>query len=88
MRLPTSTLSSAQFSSEDLVSPMRSFFDLFLEPPTASIYRSNFTPTPHHSWVHTSGRSIPSCAFVGGRDQGGEVLYVGRAEHRGSLSPG
>lgn len=67
---------------------MRSFFDLFLDPPSASTYRSNFIYTPQYSWVRTSGKSISSCAFVGGRDKGGDLLYVGRAEHSGSLTPG
>jgi hypothetical protein len=41
-----------------------------------------------YSWAKTHGSSIPNCAFVGGRDLSGEILFVGRAEHEGSITPG
>jgi hypothetical protein len=44
--------------------------------------------TPQYSWVKTNFDSIPSAAFPGGRDLNGDTLYVGRAEHEGSLTPG
>jgi hypothetical protein len=40
------------------------------------------------SWVRTEGGSIPPGAFAAGRDLDGETLYVGRAPHLGSLTPG
>lgn len=48
----------------------------------------NRAPVQQVSWVKMRGYSIPAGAFVGGRDSGGEFLYVGRAEHQKSLTPG
>lgn len=39
-------------------------------------------------WVACSNGHIPEGAVVGGNDPSGEVLYVGRANHLGSLQPG
>jgi hypothetical protein len=52
--------------------------------PSAPVVASR----PSVSWVTTRGRSIPAGAFIGGKDEGGEVLFVGRAKHQGSLTPG
>lgn len=40
------------------------------------------------TWVEASGHTVPNGAFAGGVDKGGITLYVGRAKHRGSLTPG
>lgn len=39
-------------------------------------------------WVPTSGSQVPPGAFVGGKCENGETLYIGRAHHNGSLTPG
>jgi hypothetical protein len=41
-----------------------------------------------YSWIKTTFDVIPSAAFPGGKDLNGETLFVGRAEHEGSLTPG
>ncbi|CAG0903379.1 unnamed protein product, partial [Darwinula stevensoni] len=38
-------------------------------------------------WVEASGGEVPIGAVVGGED-GGEALYVARAEHEGDMLPG
>lgn len=39
-------------------------------------------------WVPVSGNQIPQGAFVGGQTESGEMLYVGRAHHEGTLTTG
>lgn len=39
-------------------------------------------------WVKCSGANIPSNAFPGGKTHNSEVLYIGRANHNGTLSVG
>uniref|UniRef100_A0A182IQW8 Uncharacterized protein n=1 Tax=Anopheles atroparvus TaxID=41427 RepID=A0A182IQW8_ANOAO len=40
------------------------------------------------SWVHAGFGSVPPTAVYGGRTSTGETLYIGRAHHMGSLTPG
>lgn len=40
------------------------------------------------SWQHTSFNNIPPRAVHGGRTVNGEILYIGRAYHLDSLTPG
>lgn len=40
-----------------------------------------------HYWFPNEGDELPENAFAGGSTEGGQ-LYVGRAKHRGSLTPG
>ncbi len=39
-------------------------------------------------WIHASNGDIPSGALEGGRQSNGEVLYIGRAQYKGSLAIG
>uniref|UniRef100_A0A336MUL6 CSON007745 protein n=1 Tax=Culicoides sonorensis TaxID=179676 RepID=A0A336MUL6_CULSO len=39
-------------------------------------------------WVKCSGANIPSNAFPGGKTHNGELLYIGRANHNGTLAIG
>jgi Protein of unknown function (DUF3421) len=45
-------------------------------------------PESSWSWIRTEGDLIPPGAFAAGRDLDGETLYVARAPHLGSLTPG
>lgn len=40
------------------------------------------------SWVPSGFGSVPPTAVFGGRTSSGEALYIGRAHHMGSLTPG
>lgn len=41
------------------------------------------------SWITVNGGSmIPHNAVVGGQTRNGELLYIGRVNHQGSLTPG
>lgn len=39
-------------------------------------------------WVENGNGSTPPNAIPGGRTSSGETLYIGRAKHQGSLTPG
>jgi hypothetical protein len=39
-------------------------------------------------WVKSSGHNIPANAVVGGQEQDGKLLYIGRALYNGMLVPG
>jgi hypothetical protein len=39
-------------------------------------------------WVRTSGHNIPANAVVGGQEQDGALLYIGRVLYEGMLIPG
>lgn len=45
-------------------------------------------PTNAPKWIPSSGGSVPPNAVVGGKDVNGEPIYVIRARHEGSLTPG
>lgn len=51
-------------------------------------FSPSYNQGPQYSWVESDANSIPQRAFAGGRDLDGETLYVGRADHRGALTPG
>lgn len=55
-----------------------------LQPQTPAVQQTTQRP----SWVRAGGNSVPAGAFAGGHDLNDEVLYVGRAEHMNSLTPG
>lgn len=55
---------------------------------TVQAFQPTQLPVAVYSWVQAQGSSIPAEAFVGGQDLGGEPMFVGRAEHQGSLTPG
>lgn len=40
------------------------------------------------SWVSFEGEKLPEHAVIGGRDEIGGVLYVGRCGHKGTLTFG
>ncbi|CAG2180290.1 unnamed protein product, partial [Oppiella nova] len=43
---------------------------------------------PHHCelvWIYEAGGKVPNGALVGGQDMVGENMYIGRANHNGSL---
>ncbi|XP_052872525.1 natterin-3-like [Anopheles cruzii] len=40
------------------------------------------------SWQQSGFGQVPPNAVLGGRTSGGEPLYIGRAHHNGSLTPG
>jgi hypothetical protein len=43
---------------------------------------------PRSSWVNASNGTIPDGAWMGGREQGGEPLYICRAAYQGGVHPG
>ena len=40
------------------------------------------------SWIPTSGDAIPATALPGGETEDGEPLFIGRAQHEGTLTVG
>jgi len=40
------------------------------------------------AWLPASNGEVPSGAFQGGQDESGEMLYIGRAHHEGTLTIG
>ena len=54
----------------------------------AQSFSPSYNPGPQFSWVMSNASTISQRAFAAGRDLDGETLYVGRADHRGSLTPG
>lgn len=47
-----------------------------------------FASSANVRWVAAANGTVPARAVPGGRTATGEVLYVGRAPHKNSLTPG
>jgi hypothetical protein len=51
-------------------------------------YEVLVVPSASVSWVANSGGTIPEKAIPGGISEDGEVLYIGRAPHEGTVTVG
>jgi co-chaperonin GroES (HSP10) len=51
-------------------------------------YEVLVVPAESVSWVATTGANVPEKAIPGGISEDGEVLYVGRASHEGTVTVG
>jgi len=51
-------------------------------------YEVLVVPAESVSWVATTGANVPEKAIPGGISEDGEVLYIGRASHEGTVTVG